>query len=344
MRNHLPLAVDLGILVFAWAIVIARFSLVRNYHAQIVSVLILCFTAVDTLKFGPINDLLTSAIDARAVRLFAHILCVAAAAVAAWAAASAVGRLRPGFLVLGVTAAALALAVLDAVAGNRGLVIEAVEPQYFSLSYFTIYAGSIAIFEAYAVVVLASAIRTDKPHGGLLAPAATVVALFLATGLNAISLLWYAVRAATGDIGPAEQLQRNSNGNLFAYFTLVVALVGSAAVIRRTVAGNESQARSATNVTELQRLWQDLTDAAPSVKFDMRHFEPDARVVRMITECIDAVYELGLDPAVATRSDLSSQRTTQSRNSTPETLPAARISARDVFDLARRWDQKSLPD
>ena len=337
MRNHLPLTIDLGILVFAWIVVSARFVLVRTRHAQIVTVLILCFTAVNTLKFGPINDVLTSAIDARTVRLVAHILCVAAAAVAAWAAASAVGRLRPGRLIFGLVAATVGLAALDAFAGNRAQVIESVDPELFSLSYFTIYAGAIVVFEVYAVIVLAAAIRTDRPHAGLLAPAAATAALFLATGLNAISLLWYAVRAATGDIGPAEQLRRNTNGNLFAYFTFVVALVGSAAVIRRTA--ERSSVRSAVNVTELRRLWEDLTDAAPSVKFDMRHFEPDTRVVRMITECIDAIYELGIDPETATRSDLPEHNLNGNRS---ELLADAHIDARDVFNLAKRWDAKSL--
>ncbi len=182
MRNHLPLSIDLAILVFAWLVVSARFVLVRTRHAQIVTVLILCFTAVNTLKFGPINDVLTSAIDARAVRLIAHILCVAAAAAAAWAAASAVGRLRPGLLIFGLVAATVGLASLDAFAGNRAQVIESVDPEVFSLSYFTIYAGAIVVFEVYAVIVLAAAIRTDKPHAGLLAPAAATAALFLATG------------------------------------------------------------------------------------------------------------------------------------------------------------------
>lgn len=339
MRNQLPLVIDLGILVFAWIVVFTRFALVRTHHAQIVTVLILCFTAVNTLKFGPINDVLTEAMDARSVRLAAHILCVGAAAVAAWAAASAVGRLRPSLMIFGVVTAAVGLASLDTFAGDRAQVIESVDPALFSLSYFTLYAGAIVVFEVYAVIVLAAAIRTDKPHAGLLAPAAATGALFLATGLNAISLLWYAIRAATGDIGPVEQLQRNTNGNLFAYFTLVVALVGSAAVVRRKA--ERPTVGSAVNVAELRRLWEDLTDAAPSVKFDMRHFEPDARVVRMITECIDAVYELGLDPETATRADLLERKTTGNRS---EAAINSWISAADVFNLAKQWDSKSLQD
>lgn len=332
------MALDLGILVFAWVIVAARFAVVRSSHAQVVTVLILCFTAVDTLKVGPINDVLTSALDTRSVRLAAHILCVAAAAVAAWAAGSAVDRLRPALIVSGVTAAATALATLDVVAGHRNQVLEAVQPQGISVAYFSIYAGTIAMFEAYAVIVLASAIRTNKPHAGLLAPAATVVGLFLATGLNALGLLWYSVQAARGDLGPAEQLQRNSNGNLFAYFTLVVALVGAAAVIHRS--SRQHRARSSINVTELPGLWQDLTDAAPNVRLDMRHLDLDARTVRMITECIDAVYVLELDPAPAAPTDLGNAAIVRD----PESASASRISAADVIDLARRWDSRSLRD
>ncbi|EHI41276.1 hypothetical protein OPAG_09262 [Rhodococcus opacus PD630] len=339
MRNHLPLALDLGILIFAWIVVISRFCLVRNRHARIVTVLILCFTAVDTLKAGPINDALTFYLDARTVRLAAHVLCVVAAAVAAWAAASAAKRLRPARLSSGVVAASAGLIALDGLAGQRDHVIEAVHPQGIAVAYFTIYAGSIVVFEAYAATVLAAAIRTDRPNRGLLAPSATVVALFLATGLNALTLLWFAIRAATGDIGPAEQFQRNSNGNLFAYFTLVVALVGATAVIRRT-SGESAVNRSSVNVTELQVLWGDLTDAAPHVKLDMKDLDPDARTVRMITECIDTLYDLGLDPATVTIADLHSSPSAP--NST--TLTDSRVTATDVIDLARRWDSQSLRD
>ena len=339
MRNHLPLALDLGILIFAWIVVISRFGLVRSRHARIVTVLILCFTAVDTLKAGPINDALTFYLDARTVRLAAHVLCVIAAAVAAWAAASAAKRLRPARLSSGVVAASAGLIALDGLAGQRDHVIEAVHPQGIAVAYFTIYAGSIVVFEAYAATVLAAAIRTDRPNRGLLAPSATVVALFLATGLNALTLLWYAIRAAAGDIGPVEQFQRNSNGNLFAYFTLVVALVGAAAVIRRT-SGDNAVTRSSVNVTELQVLWHDLTDAAPHVKLDMKDLDPDARTVRMITECIDALYDLGLDPVTVTITDLHSSP----GEPNARTLIDSRVTAADVINLARRWDFRSLLD
>ncbi|PQP19006.1 hypothetical protein C5613_31385 [Rhodococcus opacus] len=318
---------------------ISRFGLVRSRHARIVTVLILCFTAVDTLKAGPINDALTFYLDARTVRLAAHVLCVIAAAVAAWAAASAAKRLRPARLAAGVVTASAVLIVFDGLAGQRDRVIEAVHPQGIAVAYFTIYAGSIVVFEAYAATVLAAAIRTDRPNRGLLAPSATVVALFLATGLNALTLLWYAIRAAAGDIGPVEQFQRNSNGNLFAYFTLVVALVGATAVIRRT-SGESAVNRSSVNVTELQVLWRDLTDAAPHVKLDMKDLDPDARTVRMITECIDTLYDLGLDPATVTIADLHSSPSAP--NST--TLTDSRVTATDVINLARRWDSQSLRD
>ncbi|MEU2004523.1 DUF6545 domain-containing protein [Rhodococcus sp. NPDC019627] len=318
---------------------ISRFCLVRSRHARIVTVLILCFTAVDTLKAGPINDILAACLDARTVRLAAHVLCVIAAAVAAWAAASAANRLRPARLTSGVVAASAGLIALDGLAGQRDHVIEAVHPQGIAVAYFTIYAGSIIVFEAYAATVLAAAIRTDKPNRGLLAPSATVVALFFATGVNALTLLWYAIRASAGDIGPAEQFQRNSNGNLFAYFTLVVALVGAAAVVRRT-SGDSAVNRSSVNVTELQVLWRDLTDAAPHVKLDMKDLDPDARTVRMITECIDTLYDLGLDPATVTIADLHSS----SIEPYPKTIVNSGVSATDVINLARRWGSQPLRD
>jgi hypothetical protein len=151
--------------------------------------------------------------------------------------------------------------------------------------------------------------------------------------------LWYAIRAAAGDIGPVEQFQRNSNGNLFAYFTLVVALVGAAAVIRRT-SGDNAVTRSSVNVTELQVLWHDLTDAAPHVKLDMKDLDPDARTVRMITECIDALYDLGLDPVTVTITDLHSSP----GEPNARTLIDSRVTAADVINLARRWDFRSLLD
>ncbi|MGU3438148.1 hypothetical protein ACNHUS_34710 [Actinomycetes bacterium M1A6_2h] len=323
------MALDLFIVVFAWLVVLIRLLVVKNRNSQIVTLLITCFTLVATLKCGPINDFLTGIWDARSVRLMAHLLCVAAAAAAAWSAITAVGRRGNGMALLGVTVVCYALlSGLDRFAGDRRNVIELASPTA-SVVYFSVYAGTIAAFEVYALAVLVRAIFRTNARAALLTPAVTVVGLFLATGLNALSLLWYSIQSADGHLGAAERLQRNSNGNLFAYFALVVAVVGLSGAIMTP--RNRLKSETAVDIDGLTHLWIDLTAESPKVRLAMSSLDADSQIVRMVTECIDAIYLKNLDV-----DSLLKMGPSTDNSNTPRTV-LRRATDSDVIALASRW-------
>lgn len=300
MRNHIPDALDLAIVIFAWAVVGLRVVYMRSAEARWFTLLVGCFALADLIKVGVVNDLLTDWVDARAVRVAAQIFTVAAAFVAAAAVRDArtawagrqkkvAGRiLAPIGLAWLVTATVLV--TLDILAGDRGRPIE-VAAAGWSVAYFAVYAGTILCADGYALVSVATAFKShasrERPP---IAISMTAFAIFVTTGLNAVSLLWYAVASALGRIGAAERLQRDSNGNVFAYFTLAMATLALIGLLNWSAQRRDRESKLASSMRGLPVLWEQLTEQVPTVRLGpMIGLDRDEAAVRMITECIDAL-------------------------------------------------------
>lgn len=303
MRNTIPLWLDLFIVLAAFAIVAARAMLMRSASARWFTVLVACFAVADLIKMGVVNDALVSLTDARAVRVAAQIFTIAAALVAAAAVRDArtawAGRSVPrtrriilrAFAVWLATSAVLI--VLDAAAGDRELPIEAASPGW-SIAYFVVYAGAIVLGDGYAlahvILALRSHDRNERPPAAIVA---TGIGIFVTTGLNSLSLLWYAVAHAMGTIGTAERLQRDSNGNVFAYFTLGMTAIALVGLVNWSARQRPADSDLASALRGLPILWQQLVERVPSVRLDPSvPLDRDEATVRMITECIDALVSL----------------------------------------------------
>ncbi len=345
MRNDLPLWLDASIVAIAWATVLTRFAVMRSV-AHLFTLLIACFALVDTIKFGPMNDWAVGLADERSVRVAAHILCVAAALVAATAAHISRDRHRnhsswwAANLVL-LVAVSVILVVLDQVAGgDRNTSIEEASAGT-SVAYFVVYAGAIVLWDLYAlVVVLVSLRQGDHERRPSTAISAAAVLLFFTTGVNALTLLWYSFSSWQGKISAAERLQRDSNGNLFAYFTLglcVIGLVGLASWILR--GRQHGPTLTGEWIRVLPTVWEVVTDRAPQVRLPgIAAMPPDTRLVRQITETIEALHFLKLD-ASRLRADNFEAELLRAKDS--EMAPAN--TAEDVIALARRWNQHDPP-
>ncbi|SIS23322.1 hypothetical protein SAMN05445060_4097 [Williamsia sterculiae] len=299
MRNTLPLYLDLFIATFAVFVTVSRVAVIKRGQGRHFTVVIAFFVAADVVKVGPINDVLAELVDGRLVRVAAQVLTVAAAvgAVAAVRHATRMMRSRMAALTpwIGLGVVAAALVVLDASAGSRNLPIEAAAP-VLSVAYFAIYSASIVFCDGYALVVVGRAYARGMRRGGVTSAGIVALGLFLATGLNSISLLWYAIASSDGHIGTAERVQRDSNGNVYAIFTLVISvlgLLGTFRYARRKTAVSKEWEKS---VAGLPPLWEFLTSVAPEVRLmSTAGLSREARLIRMIAECIDASVVLGRD-------------------------------------------------
>ena len=303
MRNHIPTALDLAIVIFAWGVVGVRLLYMRSTEARWFTLLLGCFATADLIKVGLINDLLTTAFDARAVRVAAQIFTVAAAFVAAAAVRDArtawAGRPRNvagrALVPIGLAwiATAATLGTLDFLAGDRDSPIEAAAAEW-SVGYFAVYAGTILCADGYALASVVVAFKSHSAHERPpIAISMTAFAIFVTTGLNAVSLLWYAVASALGRVGAAERLQRDTNGNVFAYFTLAMATLALIGLLNWTAQRRDRETELASSMRGLPVLWKQLTDRAPSVRLGSPGgLQRDEAVVRMITECIDALVVL----------------------------------------------------
>lgn len=303
MRNHIPTALDLAIALFAWAVVSVRVIHMRSVEARWFTLLVGCFASADLIKVGVVNDLLTGLFDARTVRVAAQILTVAAAFVAAAAVRDArsawSGRprkaarraLAPIGLAWCVTT--MTLVTIDILAGDRDKPIESAAACW-SVTYFAVYAGAILCADVYALACVAIAFKAHPPHERPPnAISMTAFAIFVTTGLNAASLLWYALASALGRVGAAERLQRDSNGSVFAYFTFVMATLAFIGLLNWTAQRRDRENELASSMRGLPVLWKELTHQAPSVRLEPTgRFDRDEAAVRMITECIDALVAL----------------------------------------------------
>lgn len=344
MRNDLPLWIDASVVVIAWVTVLARFAVMRSV-AHLFTLLIACFALVDTIKFGPLNDWAVELADERSVRVAAHILCVAAALVAASAAHISRDKHRKhsgwwsANLVLLVTVSII-LILLDRVAGgDRTTSIEEASA-VTSVGYFVVYAGAIVLWDLYAlIVVLVSLRHGDHERRPSTAIIAAAVLLFFTTGVNAVMLLWYSISSWQGKLSAAERLQRDSNGNLFAYFTLgmcVIGLFGLAAWILR--GRQHGPTLTGEWIVVLPSVWRVVTDRAPHVRLpEIAAMPPDTRLVRQITETIEALHFLKLDAATLCADNFNAELL-HAKNR--ETVPTN--TAEDVIALARRWNQRDL--
>lgn len=300
MRNTIPLQLDLAIVLIAVIAIVVRSIFMRTRQARWFTLLVICFCAADLVKMGFVNDLLTSSLDARAVRVLAQIFTIAAAFISfaavrdaetSWEGRPRRATTRTIRKVSGWWLATSALLTgIDLAAGDRTKPIELASPGW-SVLYFAVYAGAILIADGYALARVVAALRSrQQEQRPPLALSFTTVAIFVTTGLNSASLLWYAIASAAGRIGPAERLQRNSNGNLFAYFTLGIAVLSIVGLVnwfaRRR--GEDSDLSSA--MRGLPILWRRLVDEVPAVRLiPTSPLDRDEAVVRMVSECIDAL-------------------------------------------------------
>lgn len=303
MRNTIPLWLDILIVVAAFAIVAARAMVMRSASALWFTALVTCFAVADLIKMGAVNDALVSLTDARAVRVAAQIFTIAAALVAAaavrdartaWAGQSVRRTRRILLRALAVWLATSAMLIcLDTAAGDRTQPIEAASPGW-SIAYFVVYAGAIVLGDGYALAHVILALRShdhrERPPGAIIA---TGIGIFVTTGLNSLSLLWYAAAYAMGTIGTAERLQRNSNGNVFAYFTLGMTAIALVGLVNWSARQRPTDSDLASALRGLPILWQQLVEQVPSVRLDPAvPLDRDEATVRMITECIDALVQL----------------------------------------------------
>jgi hypothetical protein len=300
VRNTIPLYLDMAIVAIAIASIIIRSFFMRTRQARWFTLLVTCFCAADLIKMGLVNDLLTGVLDARAVRVLAQIFTVAAAFVAfaavrdaetTWEGQSRRAARRMIVRVAGCWCATSFLLIgIDLVAADRTGPIELASPGW-SIFYFAVYAGAILCADGYALARVVAALRShqrgERPPAAL---SLTTLAIFVTTGLNSVSLLWYAIASAAGRIGPAERLQRDSNGNLFAYFTLGITIVSIIGLINWFVRRRGEDSDLASAMRGLPIVWKRLVTQVPSVRLTPTSpLDRDEAVVRMVTECIDAL-------------------------------------------------------
>lgn len=90
-----------------------------------------------------------------------------------------------------------------------------------------------------------------------------------------------------------ERLQRNSNGNVFAYFTLGMTAIALVGLVNWSARQRPTDSDLASALRGLPILWQQLVEQVPSVRLDPAvPLDRDEATVRMITECIDALVQL----------------------------------------------------
>ncbi|MFW0797654.1 DUF6545 domain-containing protein [Gordonia sp. CPCC 205515] len=341
MRNTIPMWLDVSIAVLTLVVVALRLVLMRSPGARWFTFLVACFGGAHLIKMGVTNDLLTSLVDPRAVRVAAQVLTVAAAFVAAaavrdartgWAGRKVTQRIVIRMCVVWVIASTTLLC-LDVAAGNRHVHIEEASPG-LAVAYFAVYAGTILLGDGYALVHVMLALRTHEPRER--PPTAIVftgVLIFVTTGLNSASLLWYAVANALGDIGTAEQLQRDSNGNLFAYFTLGMSAIALLGLVNWS-ARQRTDSPFGAALRGLPILWEDLTSQVPSVRLEPSvELDRDESIVRMVTECLDALLLLDRPTAAgASKEDISPSEVLRLARLVDPESPSRGLEAGDCRD------------